>query len=181
MVMEIEKKFAQADLSVFKQGPIDTFAKGICKYRLFNVASAMPLISHVGFKDSSAKMIFNVLSRYLVTGEKSTTSIGKHLYEAVDKYKYSCPALTPTESQKRRVVNQPKRSKKEVTKPVLEIPEEPKKLTETLPTSYGIKIGNVIKLFIDKNCCDAYMEAYKEFNKDIEYEVVKLKYKALED
>lgn len=179
-MMAIEKSLAQSDLNVFKQGPIDTFAKGICKYRLFNVASAMPLISHVGFKDSSARMIFNTLSRYLVTGEKSTASIGKHLYEAVDKYKYSYPALTPTESQKRRVVNQSKR-KKVVTKPVLEIPEEPKKLTETLPTSYGIKIGNVIKLFIDKNCCDAYMEAYKEFNKDIEYEVVKLKYKALEE
>jgi hypothetical protein len=180
-MMAIEKNLAQTDLNVFKQGPVDTFAKGICKYRLFNVASAMPLISHVGFKDSSARMIFNTLSRYLVTGEKSSASIGKHLYEAVDKYKYSCPALTPTESQKRRVVNQSKRTKKEIIIPVLEIPEEPKKLTEQLPTSYGIKMGNVIKLFIDKNCCDAYMEAYKEFNKDIEYEVVKLKYKALED
>lgn len=180
-MMEIEKSLSKTDLNVFKQGPIDTFAKGICKYRLFNVASAMQFISHVGFKDSSAKMIFNGLSRYLVTGEKTSASIGKHLYEAVDKYKYSCPALTPNESQKRRVVNQPKRGKKEVTKPILEIPEEPKKLTEQLPTNYGIKIGNVIKLFIDKNCCDAYMEAYKEFNKDIEYEIVKLKYKSLEE
>lgn len=180
-MMAIEKSLAQTDLNVFKQGPIDTFAKGICKYRLFNVASAMPLISHVGFKDSSARMIFNTLSRYLVTGEKSTASIGKHLYEAVDKYKYSCPALTPTESQKRRVVNQSKRTKKEIIIPVLEIPEEPKKLTETLPTSYGIKIGNTIKLMLNEDCCKAYLEAYREFDKDTELEVVRLKFKVLED
>ena len=160
---------------------IDTFAKGICKYRLFNVASAMPLISHVGFKDSSARMIFNTLSRYLVTGEKSTANIGKALYEAVDKYKHSCPALTPNESQRRRIVNKPKRTKKpEVVKQVEEMPAYVKPITELIPCNYGIKIGNTIKLMLNEDCCKAYVEAYREFDEDTELKVVRLKFKVLE-
>lgn len=179
-MMAIEKNLAQTDLNVFKQGPIDTFAKGICKYRLFNVASAMQLISHVGFKESTAKLIFNILSKYLVTGKKTSTNIGGYLYDAVDKYKYSCPALTPTESQKRRVINQPKRKKVEPTTEVDEMPPYVRPITELLPCNYGIKIGNTIKLMLNEDCCKAYLEAYREFDKDTELEVVKLKYKALE-
>lgn len=180
-MMQIEKDLAKADLSIFKTAPIEAFAKGICKYRLFNVTSAMPFISHIGYTDTSAKMIFNTLSRYLVTGNKTTSSISKALYEAVDKYKFSCPALTPNESQKRRIVNQPKRTKKpKVVKEVEEMPAYVKPITELIPCNYGIKIGNTIKLMLNEDCCKAYVEAYREFDKDTELEMVRLKFKVLE-
>ena len=39
-MMKNEEQLAKADLSVFKTAPVEAFAKGICKYRLFNWASA---------------------------------------------------------------------------------------------------------------------------------------------
>ena len=180
MVMQIEQEFAKKDLSVFKTEPIEAFARGICKYRLFNCASAFKYISHIGYSEESAKLIFNTLSRYLVTGVPPKSSISKKIFDAVEKYRYSHPALTPSEAERRRVVNQPKRKSK--AKPVATVePKEPVKITEQLPTSFGIKIGNTIKLMLNEDCCKAYLDAYREFDEETVLEVVKLKYKLLEE
>lgn len=184
-MMKQEEQFAKADLSVFKTGPVETFCKGICKYRLFNVAAAMPNLSHAGYSDKTAKVIFNVLSRYLTTGVKSNTSIGKHLYETVDRLKFTYPALTPTESQKRRVVNQPKRKSQSVVVDSSYLPnvEDIRELVYsktrkgecTAKFSYAVKLNhNTYKVFSSEKEFNAFKEALELVGKQDEYEYVHL-------
>lgn len=183
-MMDIEKKLANTDLDIYKQSAIDQFAKGICKYRLFKAESAMPHITHIGYSNSSAWALFNVLSRYLITGEKTNRTVSKHLYEAVDKYKFTWPALTPTESQKRTIKKSP-RSEKCVSVDISCLPnvEEVKKVEYpkvfdgecTTKFSYAVKLNhNTYKVFASETEFNAFKEALELVGKPEEYKYVHL-------
>ena len=169
-MMKNEEQLAKADLSIFKTAPVEAFAKGICKYRLFNWASAKDNLSYASYSEGTAKLAFNVLSGYLVTGTKVNTSIGRTLYEAVDKYKFVCPALTPNEDQKRRVVNQSLRtSKKEQNVPDFKCAETSQKF------SYAVKLNhNTYKVFKTEKELEAFKDALELVGKRDEYEYVHL-------
>lgn len=183
-MMKIEKQLANTDLDVYKQSAIDQFAKGICRYRLFKADSAMPNITHIGYASNSAWALFNALSRYLITGEKTNLTISKHLYDAVDKYKFTCSALTPTEGQK-RVVKKSPRSAKRVFVDTSCLPniEEVKKVEYpkvfdgecTTKFSYAVKLNhNTYKVFASEIEFNAFKEALELVGKPEEYKYVHL-------
>ena len=184
-MMDIEKKLANTDLDIYKQSAIDQFAKGVCRYRLFKAESAIPNITHIGYTSNSARALFNALSRYLITGEKTNLTISKHLYEAVDKYKFTCSALTPTEGQKRTIKKSP-RSARCVSVDIsscLPNIEEVKKVEYpkvfdgecTAKFSYAVKLNhNTYKVFASETEFNAFKEALELVGKPEEYKYVHL-------
>lgn len=180
MVMKIEQQLAKMDLNQFKQKPLEILVKGIYKHQKFNSNEIVKRINCVHFKENTVRTYIGIVRGYLNNGTKQPymTSV----YEIVDKLKSQHEAiLTPpvgfeykaNKSKSKKSDPQPSPT------PQVEIEPEPQKLVEVLPTQYGIKTENTIKLFLSKECCDAYIQAYREFDKDKELEVVKLKYRVL--
>ncbi len=180
-MMQIEQQLAKTDLNQFKAKPLEILVKGIYKYQKFKRNVITEKINTVHFKPSTVNTYIGWVKAYLRHGTKDK-QCGSAVYTLLDELKSQhAPILTPSEKERERVLPPRKKSDPQPSPtPQLEVAPEPQKLVEVLPTQYGIKTENTIKLFLSKECCDAYIQAYREFDKDKELEVVKLKYRVIE-
>ncbi len=181
--MKIEKQLAKTDLNQFKQKPLEIVVKGIYKHQRFKTNEIIKRINCVHYKENTVKTYAGIIRGYLNNGTKQPYY--DEVYSIVDKLKSQHEAILTPPKDLEYVANKSKSKHKKSDPlpsptPQVEIEPEPQKLVEVLPTQYGIKTENTIKLFLSKECCDAYIQAYREFDKDKELEVVKLKYRVIE-
>lgn len=181
--MKIEQQLAKMDLSQFKQKPLEIVVKGIYKHQKFKNSEIIKRINCVHYKELSVQAFISSVRGYLRDGIRRNNMV--EIFDIVDGLKAKHEAiLTPPTGLEYKPPKSISKSKKSDPQPSptpqVEIEPEPQKLVEVLPTHYGIKTENTIKLFLSKECCDAYIQAYREFDKDKELEVVKLKYRVIE-
>lgn len=181
--MKIEQQFAKMDLSQFKQKPLEIVVKGIYKHQRFKSSEIIKRINCVHYKENTVRTYIGIIRGYLNNGTKQLCM--DDVYNIVDKLKSQHEAILTPPTGLEYVASKSKCKHKKSDPqpsptPQVEIESEPQKITEVLPTQYGIKTENTIKLFLTKECCDAYIQAYREFDKDKELEVVKLKYRVIE-
>ena len=181
-MMKIEKKFATMELQQFKQKPYDLLVKEMYKHQNFNFKSALERINRGSMSYNSAKSMFGLMNAYLRYGTRHKNY--NKLYDVVDKLKVQhCAILTPAEHEKskRQYGHRRQSANSSPTTDVVAPNVEPPKYTEIIPDQFGVKLKNTIKLFPNKDACEAYIECYKEFAQDtrqvielvkIEYEVV---------
>lgn len=179
-MMKLEKELAKTDLNQFKQKPLEILIKGIYKHQKFNAKEILNRINCVHFKENTVRTYIGLVRGYLNNGTMQPHV--DNIYKIVDELKARHEAILTPPKDLEYKANKSKVKKsdpKPSPTPQVEIEPEPQKLVEVLPTHYGIKTENTIKLFLSKECCDAYIQAYREFDKDKELEVVKLKYRIL--
>lgn len=176
-----EERLAATNLTPFKQNNVkdDVFKlllKQIYKYQNFKQSIILEKINCMSYSKSTVKGYIQSSILYLNHGVKNHILPRKGYYILEDfKAKHEA-ILTPSETDKARPYKPYKKSTLSPTPPE---PIEPPKYIETIPDQYGVKIQNTIKLFANKEACDAYIECYKEFNGDKPVELVKVEFEAV--
>ena len=173
-----EERLAATNLTPFKNNTNvkdDVFKlllKQIYKYQKFKQSVIFKKINRMSYGDSTVKGYISSSIIYLKTGTKNFV-LPRRGYDILDSFKTKHEAiLTPSENEK-CVIYKP-REKAATPSPTPPEPVEPPKYIETIPDQYGVKIQNTIKLFANKDACDAYIECYKEFVTDKVVELVKV-------
>lgn len=178
-----EQRLASVDLTPFKTEefktqPLELLLKQIYKYQKFKSSVILQKINRMSFSESSVQRYINATKQYLATGEPNG-NIGVRFYEILDNLKATHEAiLTPSESERGRTYA-PRQRKNSNCFPIPTRVVEPPKFTEILPDQYGVKIQNIIKLFANKEACDAYIECFREFNKELPVELVKIEFEVV--
>lgn len=180
-----EQRLASVNLTPFKTEefktqPLELLLKQIYKYQRFKGSVILQKINRMSFSESTVQRYINRTKQYLATGETKKDTIGGRFYEILDNLKSTHEAiLTPSESEQGRKYAPKPRKNSHIPHPTPTTVVEPPKYTETIPDQYGVKIQNVIKLFVNKEACDAYIECFREFNKELPVELVKIEFEVV--
>lgn len=176
-----EQRLASVDLTPFKTNefktqPLELLLKQIYKYQKFKSKIILQKINRMNFGENTVARYINAVKQYLATGDSKSYRIGSRFYEILDNLKANHEAiLTPSEREQGRAYIPRGRKQSHISPTPTRIVESPK-YTEIIPDQYGVKIQNTIKLFANKEACNAYIECFKEFNKESQLELVKVEF-----
>ena len=183
-----EERLAATNLTPFKQTQVKDdllklLIKQLYKYQSFKNDVMISKINRMHYNEKTIVNYMSHLRKYLATGYKSE-AIMSRFYDIIDDLKAKHEAiLTPSETdkykQRRPYKGQVKTKEASTPSPTPPKPVETPKYIEIAPDQYGVKIQNPIKLYANKEACDAYIECYKEFNGDKPVEVVKVDFQAV--
>lgn len=183
-----EERLHQANLTPFKNVDLSSktnknikddcfklLVKQLYKYQKFKNSVALTKINRMQYNELTVVSYMSYLRKYLAVGAKNKKVTDK-FYNIIDELKAKHEAiLTPSESDACKR-NKPYKTATSTPSPTPPKPVETPKYIEIAPDQYGVKIQNTIKLYANKEACDAYIECYKEFNGDKPVEVVKVEF-----
>lgn len=119
VMMMLEQKLAQTDLSKYKKSPKERFAEQICLYRNFKTKEAIKRIDcwKEIHSETTAKWYFDESNRYLTNG---VTLLNQSFINLLDKYKGNT-CLVPEKPEFERRKNRVCRGRKKIDIPVKRI------------------------------------------------------------
>ena len=179
-----EQRLATMDLTPFKTEefktqPMELLLKQIYKYQKFKTKSILQKINRLSFTTGTVTGYVSIAKKYLNTGIKVEKVVSPRFYQILDDLKAKHEAILTPSDKDRATVYKQRKPRKQTPSPTPTRVVEPPKYTEIIPDQYGVKIQNVIKLFANKEACDAYMECFKEFNKELPVELVKVEFEVV--
>lgn len=174
-----EERLRQANLTPFKnvnlkEDILKLLIKQLYKHQNFKNSAVLARINKMTYDEKSIINYLSYIRKYVKTGLK-IKGVSEKVYKNIDE----CIArhegiLTPPEEE-RHMQKKPfsgiEQKPKVVSTP---IKAEPPKYIERAEDDFGVKIDSSIKLFKSKEACEAYIQCYKEFNKEQEIKLVKI-------
>lgn len=138
IMMMLEQKLAQTDLSKYKKSPKERFAEQICLYRKFKTKEAMKRIDcwKEIHSEATAKWYFDESMRYLTSG---ITLLNPTFVSLLDKYKDNA-CKVPEKPEFERTKGRGGRGRKKIDVPVKRI-TNPIKADVCEKFNYGIRFN----------------------------------------
>lgn len=171
-MMIIEQQLANTDLNKFKTEPLKLLIKQIYKHQKFKNSYILANINKLIYKPSTVARYISTCRTYLnfnTKDPKVTPVIYTYLDEFIQKHE---GILTPSEKDKAPL---PTRRCKRKQPTQETTPVEP-----PAPQQFGVFLNNTIKLFPNKDACNAYIQCYKEFGNSEKIELVAVDFRSAE-
>lgn len=171
-MMEIEKKFAQMDLSSIKELPLKMFVKGCWQYQNFSTKKALERIDYsmLGWSDKFAHNQFDAIVAYIKYGSCSTfvtQNMKKYLEEIIHSNKYV--PLVPSKADRRKEF---KRYAKKINVPVRRKEITPKSIVEKF--LYAVCQNNIFYTFSTEKEMNSFIQGVKSVNSDADIKLQKI-------
>lgn len=176
-MMEIEKKFATADLSSLKEVPIKLFAKACVQYQDYKTKSAMSRINYksTGWSESTAIAMFDAANTYIRNGAKSK-GINNDLYRAIDEVVASKKyiPLTPSKNDARRILARKHKPTVKVTAQPSTIPVVVNTFKAIQEFLYAVQSNNLFYTFKTEREMNSFIQGVKFANPEADVKTTKI-------